>query len=306
MKAYVIYKSQDEKEVKLKTKELQEKCPSLELLLLESVPLKAWKYYASKKIKQADCAIFFIGEHSHESKYIDWEIKKFIKSNKRIYTIKLAPDNLYNESLFRKDGFGNIENIEKNHYMYSKEVTVEQLCSNVNNNLEMDISKEISCNKSMSGEVMIEQYKAYLQTSEDLVSRRQAVSNFYITVNSALISVLSAIVAILSAIGSEYTLTITIISGYVISILGGVLCLNWKRIVTSYGQLNAAKMKVISAIEKQLPFDIYDIEWKVQTDKLGKNKYVSFTNIEKRIPTIFMALYAIVLVAATILTIVLL
>ena len=87
MKAYVIYKSQDEQEVKLKLKELQKHCHSLELLLLESVPLKAWKNYANKKIKQADCAIFFVGEQSHKSKYIDWEIKKFIKINKRIYTI---------------------------------------------------------------------------------------------------------------------------------------------------------------------------------------------------------------------------
>lgn len=304
MKAYIIYKSQDETEVKEKLKELQDKCASLEVLLLESVPLKAWKNHASKKIKQADCAIFFVGECSHESKYIDWEIKKFIKSNKRIYTIKLSPNNIYNESLYRKDCFGNVENIERSRYMYSKEVSIEQLCANINNNLEMDISKEISCNKNMSGDVMVEQYKAYLQTSEDLVARRQSVSNFYISVNSALVSVLSAIIAVLSAIGSEYSLLITIISGFIISILGIVLCLNWKRIVFSYGQLNAAKMKVIAAIEKQLPFDIYDIEWRVQTDKLGKNKYVSFTNIEKRIPMLFIALYTIVFIVATILTII--
>ena len=306
MKAYIIYKTQDEIEVKTNIKELQKQCPSLELLLLESTPLKSWKRHASKKIKPADCAIFFVGEDSHKSKYIDWEIKKFVRSNKRIYTIKLAPNNIYNKSLYRKNVFGNVENIEKNQNMYSKEVTIKQLCVNVNNNLEMDISKEINRNKDMSGEVMIEQYKAYLQTSEDLVARRQSVSNFYITVNSVLVSVLSAIIAILSAIESQYHLLITVISGYVISLLGIVLCLNWKRIVFSYGQLNAAKMKVIAAIEKQLPFDIYDIEWKVQTDKLGKQKYVSFTNIEKCIPLIFTILYSIVFIVTTVFAIILL
>ena len=63
-------------------------------------------------------------------------------------------------------------------------------------------------------------------------------------------------------------------------------------------------MKVIAAIEKQLPFDIYDIEWKVQTDKLGKQKYVSFTNIEKCIPLIFTILYTIVFIATTIISII--
>ena len=90
----------------------------------------------------------------------------------------MPPNNIYNKSLYRKNAFGNVENIEKNQNMYSKEVTINQLCINVNNNLEMDISKEINRNKNMSGEVMIEQYKAYLQTSEDLVARRQSVSNF--------------------------------------------------------------------------------------------------------------------------------
>ena len=90
---------------------------------------------------------------------------------------------------------------------------------------------------------------------------------------------------------------------YVISFVGIVLCINWNRIVFSYGQLNSAKMKVISAIEKKLPFNIYDVEWKVQTDKLGKRRYVSFTNIEKRIPLLFSIIYVAMLGAAIALTI---
>ena len=301
MKAYIIYKSQDEIKVKENLKILKQKSPSLDILLLESVPLKSWKRYANKKIKQADCAIFFVGEHSHESKYINWEIKKFVKKNKRIYTIKLDSNNVYNKQLFRKDVFGNVE---KDKYMYSKEISIDDLCKNFNNSLEMDIGKEINRNLDMSGEVMIEQYKAYLQTSEDLVARRQSVSNFYITVNSALISILSAVVAVLSSLGNNYSVWVIILSGYVISLLGSILCFNWKRLISTYGHLNSAKMKVISAIEKKLPFNIYDIEWKVQTDKLGKQKYISFTTIEKRVPILFIVLYSIIFIIASILTIV--
>ena len=85
--------------------------------------------------------------------------------------------------------------------------------------------------------------------------------------------------------------------------LGLVLCYNWRRLVGSYGQLNAAKMKVISALEKNLPFNIYDIEWKVQTDRLGKHRYVSFTRIEKLIPFLFSVIYVIILIIAVVLTV---
>lgn len=282
---------------------MQLNCPGLEVLLLESVPMKFWRRFARKKIKQADCAIFFVGEESHKSIYIDWEIKQFIRRDKRIYTLKLQPEYEYNETLYRKETFGNVENIDKSRYMYSKEISMDGLCKIINNNLEMDVTEEVTCNENMSGEVMIEQYKAYLQTSEELIQRRQAVSNFYITVNSALISVLSAVIAVINALGSEYALLISMIGCYVISFVGIVLCINWNRIVFSYGQLNSAKMKVISAIEKKLPFNIYDVEWKVQTDKLGKRRYVSFTNIEKRIPLLFSIIYVAMLGAAIALTV---
>ncbi|MBR2349614.1 MAG: TIR domain-containing protein [Clostridia bacterium] len=306
MKAYIIHKSDDRPTVIQCVQEIQAKCDKLEALILESVPQKVWKKQAGKKIAEADCAIFFVGAEAHKSEFIDWEIKQFIKKNKRIYTIKLADGNEYNKSLYRSNGFGNMENIAKSRYMYSKEVSIPELCDIIRNDLEMDITEAVKGRVSMSPDVMIEQYKAYLQTSEDLVARRQSVSNFYITVNSALISVLSAIIAVINIVGAQYAMLISTVGCYVISFLGIVLCLNWKRIVASYGQLNAAKMKVIAAIEKQLPFDIYDVEWKVQTDKLGKRKYVSFTNIEKRIPVIFAVLYGVLFIAGIVLTCVML
>ena len=36
---------------------------------------------------------------------------------------------------------------------------------------------------------------------------------------------------------------------------------------------------------------LYDAEWQALSDKLNKKKYVSFTNSEKRIPYLFIAVY---------------
>ena len=303
MKGYVIYKFSDKETVTKELENLQLMCPSLELLLLPEVPLNKWKIYANKKIKEADCAIFFVGKEAHKSINIDWELKRFIKLEKPIYTIKLEKENIYNDVLVRQSRFGNVNVSDSVKFMYSKEVSIAGLVKILNNNLELDVGEEISCHLDMDPKVLIEQYKAYLQTSEDVVSRRQSVSNFYITVNSTLISVLSTVVAVLNLLGAEYSLLITVIGCFLIPILGVILCFNWRRLVYSYGQLNAAKMKVISAIEKNLPFNIYDVEWKVQTDKLGKRKYVSFTKIEKLIPMLFSIIYVVIFIAAIVLSV---
>lgn len=305
MKSYIIYKFDDEETVKEQLKELQNKCHSLEQLMLSKSPIKHWKFHAYKKIKEADCAIFFVGERCAASDSIDWELKKFKKLGKPIYTIKLKENIGYNKVLYRSQSFGNIELIDKSRYMYSKEVSLKNLIKIINSNLELDISEEIVCNSNMSESILIEQYKAYLQTSEDVISRRQSVSNFYITVNSTLITILSAVIAILNGLSKDYSLLITTLSCYFVPILGVLLCFNWRRLVFSYGQLNAAKMKVISALEKKLPFNIYDVEWKVQTDRLGRRKYISFTNIEKLIPLIFVIIYIAILVIAVVLTVLL-
>ncbi len=304
MKAYVIYRSLDLEIVKSQLKIISDNIPDLELLILQDFSQHMWKTSAKKKIKEADFAIFFVGEHAHSSGNIDWELEKFIKYRKPIYTIKLHKDYKYNDVLFKKLTFGNISNAKNRGVMISKEISIDNLYSVLQTEIDMDISKDVLCHNDMPEEVMIEQYKAYLQTSEELLTRRQTASNFYITVNSGLLSIFTTVLAIINAIGINNSLIISMVSCYIISLLGVALCCNWKRLIISYGQLNAAKMKVIAAIEKQLPFNIYDIEWKVQTAKLGKRNYVSFTNIEKRIPVLFSILYIIVFLAAIVLTLI--
>lgn len=304
MKVYVIKKYDDDQAIQGMLDIIRGDCPRSEILSMEKTPIPHWKKEAYKKIKEADCAVFFVGKEAHLSENIGWEIKKFIKLNKPIYTIKLDKDNRYHEALYKKTTFGNVEIIDKNQFMHSKEVQLQDLIKIINNNLEFDVYKEVIAHAEINPEVSIEQYKAYLQTSEDVVARRQAVSNFYITVNATLISILSAVVTLINLIGKDYSMIITIVSCYLIPVLGIILCFNWRRLVYSYGQLNAAKMKVISAMEKSLPYNIYDVEWKVQTDKLGKKKYISFTNIEKLIPILFIITYCLILTAAIVLTII--
>ena len=68
-----------------------------------------------------------------------------------------------------------------------------------------------------------------------------------------------------------------------------------RNILDAYGTLNAAKMKVLNLLEEQLPIALYDTEWRIMSDKLNNKKYVSFTDSEKRIPKLFMAIYFLIM-----------
>ncbi len=83
-------------------------------------------------------------------------------------------------------------------------------------------------------------------------------------------------------------------------ITGIILDISWIGILEAYGTLNAAKMKVIHLLEEQLPVALYDVEWRVMSDKLNNRKYVSFTDREKRIPIIFAFVYCSIIVIVAI------
>ena len=135
---------------------------------------------------------------------------------------------------------------------------------------------------------LIDQYKMFQKSSEDLVSRRQSTSSFYISVNSAIVAFSGILLGL-------FDTPIKLIMILFMSIIGIVLDISWINILDAYSTLNSAKMKVITMIEKTMPIALYDTEWQIMSDKLNNKKYVSFTNREKRIPVIFLCIYGLVI-----------
>ena len=243
-----------------------------------------WKIDASKKIKKSQMVIFFVGETSHTSENIDWEITTAIKHEKPIYTVKLGENYEINKSLTVTDDFSG----EKRPY--NKDVDFEALSDLIYRYENGDykvFNQEIT---EIDKSILLEQYKVFLQTSEDLVSRRQNVNNFYISINSALMAAYGIIWAL------EILPLYQFFAGLILSAVGMILSASWIKLLASYGDLNSSKMKIISYIERQLPASLYDAEWAALSDKLNKRKYVSFTNSEKRVPALFIAVYACVCV----------
>lgn len=135
-------------------------------------------------------------------------------------------------------------------------------------------------------------YKMMVGSSEALVGRRQAVNTFFLTMNGALLTASGLVVQGAKA-DSLASLGIA-----VLSIAGLILCLAWRSLIKSFGQLNRGKFQVINTIERYLKAAIYAAEW----EALGRGEdpkiYRSFTSREIWVPNSLVVLHLLATIVA--------
>lgn len=281
MRIFVIHSFSDKEIIKNNfINPINNNTTGTEIIMLDK-GVKIWKNRARRWIKKANLVICFVGEDSYNSKNIEWEIKAAHSFNKVIIPVRLAPNYRLPEELYTDNEEMTLQEVIE--YIHSYMDGDYSLFNDMN--LDTD-SSDFEKNK----EYLFEQYKLFLGTSEALVSRRQSVSNFFISVNAAILAVFSAVLALLD--NADWKIIIYL--GFPIT--GIILCNSWKNLLRSYGDLNAAKMKIISMIEKRFPASIYDAEWRAQSDRLNLRPYTPFTDAEMRVPKLFIALYSFLIV----------
>ena len=143
-----------------------------------------------------------------------------------------------------------------------------------------------SCGDQPNVEVLMEQYKLFVETSERLVARRQVVNTFFLSANALALSALGLI-------AKEASHSPLIALG-IIAIAGAasVLCVAWKTLVESYRQLNRGKFAVIDRLEERLPAALFRAEWAALGEGKDPKVYKPFTATEQRVSNIFIAVYA--------------
>lgn len=148
--------------------------------------------------------------------------------------------------------------------------------------------------KDAASTQLIELYKMMVSSSEALVSRRQAVNTFFLTINGAL---LTAYGLVAQNIG---TYRVSGAALFVIAVAGGLLSSAWRSLITSFGQLNRGKFKVINAIERYLQVSIYAAEWEALGRGKDPNVYRSFTSREIWVPNTLLILHIAAAVIAVV------
>lgn len=292
MNIFVIHKGNDFNKCQDLIERLNDQNIFINLLILKNGG-EDWFKEAKKKIRESDCVLVCVGEQTHESENVDKEIKYALQQKKQILVYRFSPDNIINESLFVSDKYMDVK-MHKNNSFSSKrpiflEIDFDKFCNLASDGYDFYIKDEIDrTDNPKRMEDLVTQYQMYVQTSEAIIERRQAISSFYVGVNTTIITAITTIISILlgTDILSNKPLSIGIIM-LVSSLLSIILNSNWYFQLESYGKLNSAKMKVISALEKHMPANIFDTEWRVMSSKIGGKKYRSFTNIEKTVPMTF-------------------
>ena len=129
---------------------------------------------------------------------------------------------------------------------------------------------------------LLEQYKLYVQSAENVSARRVQSSRYLLTLNAALV----ALYGLQSAGFSQNYWTL------LVPVIGIPVSLLWYLIIKSHADLNRIKFEVIHEFERHLPAAMYRYEWELAERGQGK-AYRAVTKIERWIPVLFAVLHVI-------------
>ena len=127
---------------------------------------------------------------------------------------------------------------------------------------------------------LLDQYKLYVQSAENVSARRVASSRYLLTLNSALVALYG-----LQSVGFDQNYWMLLIP-----VMGIPVSLLWYLIIKSHANLNRVKFDVIHEFEEHLPAAMYKYEWYLAGEGKGK-AYRAVTGIEQWVPFLFGALH---------------
>ena len=275
MKLFICYKGGDYDRVVQTMNTLRDISPDIQISIIRNA--KNWKHLSKSHITKADYVIYLAGHVYSDN--IDWEIDTAIKYGHKVRCVKLYDDvQLTDSRLFKQDSFDK----SKKALKIEEPITMEQLIGLIKGDSAY-LNQKLFQSGVEDNNLLVEQYKILLSTSESLIERRQKLTTTYLSIFSVMLPVLSAMLTFEQAflqLGAFFVSSICII-----------LCLSWRGTIISYGKSNRAKFAILEEMEKQLPVAMFASEWLVL--KRITTRYKSFTNRETTIPVIFIAIYTI-------------
>jgi hypothetical protein len=134
------------------------------------------------------------------------------------------------------------------------------------------------------GQVVLEQYKLYIEMADRVSARRALANTFFLTVNTF-------VFAGIGALWQDPPRAPAWLGLFPLAVLV-LQCLVWFWVIRSYRQLNAAKWAVVGAMERRLPASPW---WQAEWAALGKGedpaRYWPLTHVEQWVPFLFALAY---------------
>lgn len=252
MKVFVIHRSGSRPAALAVFQQVAKYLPwNLTYVLLNCSADVNWKQRAKREISASELVVVFNPDDCEQSENASWEVKTAF-------------------------------NLKKPIVKYSELDPVQVLEAEVR--AVYDFAQEFEDNFSrieLDPQTAFEQYSIMINTSEELVRRRQLTNGFFITIIGGLLATTGFFLTE-GIIAEEYLIVLLFPT-----IVGFLLCRSWARLIKNYGQLNRAKFRVINRIEKDLPVGMFSAEWVALGKGLRKDKYQSFTESERIVPLLF-------------------
>lgn len=230
-----------------------------------------WKEEATKVLATCDAVVCLVGPETHCSAPVNWEILESCRLGKPILVARMARD--YKEPPACLDAKLSPIGWESS-----------ELAGRI---AEMLLERALfSKDQTQDLDMIWKQYDVMVKSWESLISRRQQVNTLYVTAIAAL---LAGTGVAISSIDKTGIINATAVAT-LLALLGLALSFNWRRTINSYGTLSRAKSKVVAALEKHLPAQLFDAEWKI----LEAKKYKSTTDTDKQTAYWYMIIFFIV------------
>ena len=231
-------------------------------IILDSSAGEEWKEAALSGIGDCEAVVVYDLAACMESENAAWEIAKAEELKKPI--VVLDPKTLSDEEL---------------HKLYSLYHDDEEFNSYFQEN----------------GKGTENLYKMMVDSSEQLIERRQKMNAFFITAMGALLALAGA----LAKFGTVQSPTVSFVVMSAFGVIGLLLCNSWRNLIDNYGKLNTAKYRVILKLEKSLSAQIFSAEWAALGKGRRPQKYESFTSTENLVPLWFAVLILVLVLFAS-------
>ncbi|WP_435796120.1 RipA family octameric membrane protein [Micromonospora arida] len=163
--------------------------------------------------------------------------------------------------------------------------------SEIRSSLWSPTPEKSSCSPSQEQEVVLEQYKIYVEMADRVSARRGLANTFFLTLNTTAASICG-----------WFNTSLQDRPRPALALLLFVLLVQttaWYVTLRSYRQLNSAKFRVVGALEERLPASPYwRAEWKALDHGRNKRLYWPITRLEQWIPSAFAFAYVGLFVVA--------
>lgn len=133
-----------------------------------------------------------------------------------------------------------------------------------------------------------DEYKFFTERVQHRSERRQQASQIYLTVNTAIFGVIALLIKDSGLTG--WNLATTILPLFLVGVL---ICLTWFRIISEFGRFISWQYEQLREMESHIKgsYKMHTKEWdefyKPNKSKIG----FSFSNLESRMPIMFVSLY---------------